>query len=369
MIALNETNEYAAEVAFTLPLESDPLTGLTGYTFTLGEVQIKLPGQPWANADLVKIVEKGYGRFCVRLTAAQTMVAGDVFVRATVSGTQYYLGSDVIGLLGGDIQESSSTGSVSFYLPLATDPINGTPLLAYDWTEGGTYPSTTPRVRVCLPDAVYVDADVALIETVGYGGFKLNLSAAHTVKRGKVFVWAEVPGYQRSEGYCTILGIGTAGGGSPTPPGPTPVPVPITPDDATYTNQVALGLNRLAEQFRSGTANYGAPHEVGQPLSDFLGTFTPNVTGNFEVTVPAVADVTVTNHLQMALNRLPAQFRSGALAYNAPQTTTVQDVVGTFTPSSPSTPFEIAAPTVAAGVPSHVSEAINRLPAQFRSVE
>lgn len=368
MIALNETNEYAAEVAFTLPLDSDPLTGLTGWTFTLGQVQIKLPGQPWANADLLKIVEKGYGRFCVRLTAAQCMVAGDVFVRADIDGTQYYFGADVIGLLGGDIQENSSIGSVSFYLPLATDPINGTPLLAYDWTEGGTYPSTTPRVRICLPDGVYQDADVALIETIGYGGFKLNLSAAHTTKRGKVFVYANVPGYQRFEGYGTILGIGTASG-SPTPPGPTPVPAPYTPDDEEYVNQVAHGLNRLAEQFRSGDANYGVHNEAAQPLSDFLGPFTPNVTSGGEVEVPVIEDVTITNHLQKALNRLPAQFRSGALAYDAPATTTQEEVIGTFTPSAPSAPFEITVPDVAPGVAGHVATALSRLPAQFRSSE
>lgn len=369
MIALNETNEYAAEVAFTLPLESDPLTGLTGYTFTLGEVQIKLPGQPWADAALVKIVEKGYGRFCVRLTSAQTLVAGDVFVRAVVAGTQYYLGSDVIGLLGGDIQESSSTGSVSFYLPLATDPINGTPLLAYDWTEAGAYPSTTPRVRVCLPDGVYTDADVALIETVGYGGFKLNLSALHTVKRGKVFVWAEVPGYQRFEGYCTILGVGTAGGSTPTPPGPTPVPAPYVPGDAEYVNQLALGLGRLAEQFRSGTADYGVRDEAPQSLTDFLGPFTPNVTADVEVDVPVSADVTVTNHLQQALNRLPTQFRSGALAYDLPTTTTTEEVVGTFVPSTPTT-TEITIPVVTTpGASNHVEVALSRLPQQFRSAE
>lgn len=248
MIALNETNEYAAEVAFNLPLSSDPLTGLTGHTFVLGEVQIKLPGQAWANAALVKIVEKGYGRFAVRLTSAQCAVAGDVFVRATVANTQNYYGSDVIGELGGDIPVGG-TGSVGFYLPDAIDPFNNPPLTNHSFTLG--------QVRMCLPDGLYTDVPLVQIEEVGYGGYKVNLTTANTAKRGKVFIYVNVPNYQPFESYGTILGVSVAAGTSPgTSPEPVPVPVNLAPSIG-YMDLRTHAVNRLCEYSKSGGFSAG----------------------------------------------------------------------------------------------------------------
>lgn len=247
MIALNETNEYAAEVAFNLPLASDPLTGLTGHTFVLGEVQIKLPGGAWTNATLSKIVEKGYGRFAVRLTAAQCITAGDVFLRATVSGTQNYFGGDVIGVLGGDIPENG-TGSVAFFLPDSDDPFNDPPLTGHTFVLG--------QVRMCLPDGLYADVPLAQIEEVGFGGYKINLLAANTVKKGKVFIYANVAGYQPFEGYGTILGVGSA---TTTVTPPTPIEVPVTALTATTTRMDFLtsSVGRLCEYAKSGNFNAG----------------------------------------------------------------------------------------------------------------
>jgi hypothetical protein len=247
MIALNETLEYAAEVAFTLPLDSDPLTGLTGHTFVLGQVKVKLPGQAWANVAVSKIVEKGYGRFAARLTSSQTTTAGDVFLTADVPGAQFYFGTDVIDVLGGDIGVGSSGGSIPFFLADATDPLNNVPLFAHTFTTG--------QVRLCLPDGVYQDADISQIENIGSGGYRLKLTAAQTAKRGKAFIYANVPGAQRFEGYVTILGTGAAeeeeesGGG-------VVIPTPVVFGDPTYINQLARALNRLPQQFRSGTLNY-----------------------------------------------------------------------------------------------------------------
>jgi hypothetical protein len=253
MIALNETNEYAAEVAFNLPLSSDPITGLTGYTFTLGEVQIKLPGQAWADATLAKIVEKGYGRFAVRLTNTQTTVAGDVFVRATVSGTQNYFGGDVIGVLGGDIPVAGE-GSVSFFLPDENDPINGAPLTGHTFVLG--------EVRMCLPNSVYADVPLVQIEEIGYGGYVVNLTATDTATRGKVFIYANVTGYQPFEGYGTILGVGVAPT-STTSPTPIPVPESDLAQVAITMDLITGAVNRLCEYAKSG---------------DFdLGVFTDNV--------------------------------------------------------------------------------------------
>lgn len=376
MIALNETNEYAAEVAFNLPLSSDPLTGLTGYTFTSGEVQIRLPGQPWTNASLSQIVEKGYGRFCVRLLPTQTLVAGDVFIRAIVSGTQYYFGSDIIGTLGGDIKVGSTSGTVSFFLPSEVDPIYGAPLTGHAFSAG--------EVRVCVPDSAYTDADPSQVDEIGYGGYRLRLTSIQTAKAGKVFVYAKVDGYQRWEGYCTVL---DATGGTTTtvvtPPEPVPVPVPVTFGDPEYVNQYALALNRLPQQFRSGTLEYGQVAVPAPALSDILGEFTPSlpvtafgvpfdfVFNGTEADVPTgvlfngVLGGTAP-HLSLALSRLPQQFRSGDLVYDLPPETTVQQLSGTYVPG-PAVEYTVTLPvvTVTSAV-AHLAVALSRLPQQFR---
>lgn len=247
MIALNETNEYAAEVAFTL---FDGLTPLTGHAFTLGEVQIKLPGAGWVNASVAKIVEKGYGRYCVRLTSSQTAVAGDVYIRAVVTGSQSYFGSDVIGELGGDIPQGG-TGSVNFYLPDATDPYNNPAL-----TGDPTSVMTLGDVRVCLPDASYVDVALSDITEIGYGLYRVNLDASDTAKKGKVFVYASVSGYQPFEGYCTILGLGTAVD-EEDPPTPIPVPVTALSPVSSYRDLITGAINRLCEYTKSGDFEAG----------------------------------------------------------------------------------------------------------------
>lgn len=247
MIALNEANEYAAEVAFTLPLSSDPLTGLTGHVFTLGEVQVKLPGSAWADVPVVKIVEKGYGRFAVRLTNSQTTAAGDVFVRATVSGTQNYFGGDVIGVLGGDIPVAGE-GSVAFFLPDEIDPYNNPPLTGHTFVLG--------EVRMCLPNASYIDVPLDQIEEIGYGGYRVNLTEDDTATRGKVFIYAEVTGYQRFESYGTILGTGVA---TTSVEIPTPIAVPTSALSPVYPlrDLITGAANRLCEYAKSGDFDAG----------------------------------------------------------------------------------------------------------------
>lgn len=288
MIALNETNEYAAEVPFTLPLATDPLTGLTGWTFSLGEVQIRLPGSLiWINVLVSKIVEKGYGRFCARLTASQTNVAGIVAIRVAVAGTQPYFGSETIGTLGGDIPQNGA-GYVLFFLPDAVDPVYGSPITGANFAVSGL-------LRICLPNATYRDCTVGELASVinlGFGGYALPLDASLTVNAGKVFVYAEYPGAQRFEGYSTILGTGIAPA-PPTPPGPDPIPSPITVDDPEFVDHVAAALDRLPEQFKFEST--GEVIIVDLPPPVYLAT----------------VDTGVPSHIEVALGRLPQQFRSG----------------------------------------------------------
>lgn len=246
MIALNETNEYAAEVPFTLPLESDPLTGLTGWTFTLGEVQIRLPGSlVWINVAVNKIVEKGYGRFCARLTSAQTTTEGNVYIRASVTGTQPYFGNEIISTLGGDIAQGGS-GYIVLFLPDEVDPVYGSPIDTADFTSSGL-------VRLCFPDDVYRDAttdELNSIVNLGYGGYALPVT--DTDKAGKVFIYVEYPGAQRFEGYSTILGTGVATVSTPTP---TPITVPntVTTPQSTQMNLITNAVGRLCEYSKSGS--------------------------------------------------------------------------------------------------------------------
>lgn len=247
MIALNETLEYAAEVPFTLPLAADPLTGLTGWVFTLGEVQIRLPGAgSWINVATSKIVEKGYGRYCARLTSSQTTTAGTVAILANVAGAteQPYVGYETIGELGGDIPVSGS-GYLLFYLPDATDPIYNPPITTANFAVSGT-------LRICLPNDVYRDCTLAeknAVVNLGNGLYGFPLSGSLTATRGKTFLYAEYPSAQRFEGFTTILGVGSAP--TVTPPSPTPL-VAVSTTSPEYTSHALAAVSRLCEQFRSG---------------------------------------------------------------------------------------------------------------------
>lgn len=262
MIALYETNEYAAEIPFTLPLASDPLTGLTGWSFTLGEVQIKLPDSAfWINVAVGKIVEKGYGRFAARLTAAQTATAGIVTLRATVTGAQPFFGYETIGVLGGDIPVEED-GQILFYLPDEVDPINNPAIDDADFTLSGT-------LRICLPDDTYRDCtfgEKSAVINLGYGGYALPINSTLTTKAGKVYIRAEYTGAQSFESYATILGAGVAEDPDPTPPTPVETTAASTVLEALspIKNLILGGVVRLPEYAKSG--DY-----VDEPFLDNVG--------------------------------------------------------------------------------------------------
>lgn len=250
MIALNETDPTAAEVPFFLPLTADTFTGpgLTGHVFVLGEVQMKLPGAGWVSVALTQIVEKGYGRYAVRLTSAQCTTSGVVYIRANVSGAQPYSGVEEIGTAGGDIIENDATARIPFFLASRTDPVN-TAITGWAFTTG--------EVRVCLPNGTYADANVANVVEVGFGAYELVLTTAQTAHRGKIFIYVLTATAQRYEAAATILspavGIGgTIGGGGTGGSVASPsVPSPIATTASNYVDHVAAALARLPMQYRS----------------------------------------------------------------------------------------------------------------------
>lgn len=312
MIALNETNEYAAEVPFTLPLATDPLTGLTGHTFTLGEVQIKLPGSlVWVNVAVNKIVEKGYGRFCARLTSAQTTTEGLVAIRASVTGTQPYFGSETIGVLGGDIPINGA-GYITFFLPDEFDPVYGSPIDTADFTSSGT-------LRVCLPDAAYRDCtptEKASVVNLGFGGYALPIDVSLTPKAGKIFIYASYTGAQRFEDYSVILGTGVAPTEIIVGPDPIAVPTPATSPTSTLMDLIGNSINRLCEYSRSG--NF-----IPDVFVDTVGIppGIPDTQLATSITVPIEVPITETSPpattmdlLTNAVNRLCEYSKSGNYA-------------------------------------------------------
>lgn len=243
MIALGETDPTAAEVPFELPLEANPLNGLTGHVFAPGEAMMKLPGSGvWIDAR-TQIVEKGYGRYAIQLTAAQCELAGAVLYDVVVAIAEPDRGFEMIGTLGGDIAIGAD-GFVWFYLANSADPINGAPVTGHVFAGG--------EVRVCLPAGVYHDATVANIIEGGNGLYALRLDSTigETGRRGKVYLYASVAGAQRFEGYSTILG---AAAPAVTPPGPPPIPlVPVGTLAKAYPaiDHVQAALDMLPQQFR-----------------------------------------------------------------------------------------------------------------------
>jgi hypothetical protein len=237
VIAIEEPNDYAAEVPFTLPLATDPITGLTGYVFTLGEVQIKPPGGAWVNVALDKIVEIGYGRFAARLTTTQRATAGVVAIYATATGCQPFRGTEVIGTLGGDISVEGD-GYLMAYLPDDADPVYGTP------ASGAFSALSGALVRVAWPNAAYVSLDPTLVVEFGFGMYGIPVSSVDTALRGKAYYYLDATGYQRFEGYSTILGTGPAA--AVVVPAPVAVAAPAAQALAT-SDHVQAAFNRLCE--------------------------------------------------------------------------------------------------------------------------
>lgn len=250
MIALNETDESAAEVPFFLPDNANLPNGLTGVTFTLGDVQIKLPGGSWINPLVIKIREIGFGQYAVRLTAAQTVTAGTVYIRATISGAQPYFGSEIISDQGGDVALNQD-GMIPFFLPDHDDPVNGPPVTGHTFTTG--------QVKVALPNAALVDATLSKIVEIGFGGYAYELVAAEgdTSTRGKVYLFADIgASSQRYLGYISVLGLSVAPFVPPIPPTPVAVPTAVASSgNVSYEDHVAIAVSRLPQQFKFPLVN------------------------------------------------------------------------------------------------------------------
>ena len=247
MIGQNESNPYAAEVPFFWPTRANPLVGLTGHTFTLGEVKYRLPGAgAWTSAAVVKIVEKGFGRYAVQLAAGETATLGTVGIQAIDLGSlaQPYVGTENITQLGGDIAVGTD-GYVPFYLPQSADPIYGAPITGHSFVSG--------EVKIALPNAAYTNATTTDIVEYGFGwyGLLLRSSLAATALNGKAYLYANVSGAQPYEGFVTILGAGAVPAPVPSPPAPLVLPTAaLTGYTISAYDHVGGAILRLCEYSR-----------------------------------------------------------------------------------------------------------------------
>jgi hypothetical protein len=97
MIFVGETDDDARELAFHLPDENDPLTGIEGHVHSTGEVLVRLPGSAaYVNADVTRVAEKGYGDYALKLTDAQVAEKGKIYIRVAVAGAQPWTGYEDI---------------------------------------------------------------------------------------------------------------------------------------------------------------------------------------------------------------------------------------------------------------------------------
>lgn len=251
MIAVGETQAYAAEVPFYLP-SANPLVGVTGHVWhdagggVTDELQVMVPGGSFINATIAKIVEKGFGRYALQLSSGQCTTSGVVYVRTTSvylanapSQAQPAFETEVIGATGGELGVALQ-GIFPFYLPNATDPIFGTPVIGHSFSAG--------EVLISLPNSTYADANLANVVAIGNGAYALVLSPTDTATRGKAYLYVNVSGAQRFEDFITILGVGYAP--SPTPPAPTPIPIPPTTAPQFFADHASLAISRLCQQFK-----------------------------------------------------------------------------------------------------------------------
>lgn len=202
MIVVDEPLATARDIPFHLPLAADPLTGLTGHVFIVGEVQYRLPGGAYMDADPtpgVAIFEVGFGDYVLRLTQAETATPGFVYIYANVPTAQVWSSTEQIGTQGGGIligETDDAKREVAFHIPDATNPLN--PITGHSFIAG--------EVQIALPGGTYAIADETRVVEKGFGDYALRLTDAQVAARGKVFLHVDIgPTGQPWSAYYDIV--------------------------------------------------------------------------------------------------------------------------------------------------------------------
>lgn len=219
MILLGETDPNGREIPFHLS-EEDPTIPITGHAFSTGELQLKLPGAGYVNANVANVVEKGFGDYALRLTAGQVVTEGWAYLYANVASgadpnaqpwsSAEQIGTQAQGIFVGETADLKR--EVMFHLPDSTNPLTPVTLHAF----------LTGEVKICVPGGTYVNADVTRIVEKGFGDYALKLTGAQVVAKGKLYLYVNVPGAQKWSAWYEIVDQVTGTSGQATLANPSP---------------------------------------------------------------------------------------------------------------------------------------------------
>lgn len=244
MIALGELSPAAAEVQFRLLDVTNPIFNqITGHDFSnnqsTGEVRMQLPGGVWFNPVGSQIVEKGHGWYAVQLSSSQTTTAGLIALHVVVTGAQPIFDVEEIDISGGDFANNETTAQIPFFLPNATDPINGAPITGHVFVAG--------EVQICFPGSVFANANLANIVELGYGGYALKLSQSQTLARGKIYLYVNIGSSSEPAGVVATCLSATASAAAAA--SGTVVTAVSTAGYPAQIDHIAAGVRRLPSQF------------------------------------------------------------------------------------------------------------------------
>lgn len=210
----------------------------TGYSFTLGDVQVRAPGDvAFSDVATSDIYECGHGQYVVRLSAAQTADEGAVLVYFSDGANRDFAGYEMVCTGTDEVLE------IPFAIYAGTDTV-------LDGVEG--YSFTTGDVEIRLPGQTsFSNATVANIVEYGLGQYALVLTELERADPGAIMIFFSDGVNKDYFGY-ELNATDTTGTGGVTPdPEPTlPVLAPAAAPELEPFSHVAAMLDLLPEYAR-----------------------------------------------------------------------------------------------------------------------
>lgn len=231
MPILINTSGSEAELPFSI-FDNDN-TPVTGYSFSTGDVKVRVPGGVFVDADISNIVECGNGQYVLQLEASQTATEGAVFVAFSDGSERDFFGYEMV--------------------TSATDEVLEIPFSVYDGDGvGQTGITFSPGdLTIRMPGQTsFSSADEGNIEEVGFGQYVLVLTEGERAVPGAIFVYYDDGINQRYYGYelnaTETESVGGGGGGETL----DPIPVIVASPTITVYAHAQSMLNRLPEYAR-----------------------------------------------------------------------------------------------------------------------
>jgi hypothetical protein len=277
---VGETNAYAREMPFHLAPASNPIGGVPGHAFVLGEVRVRVPGAGYVDVALANIVDRENGDYAAILTTAQVALRGTAYLEATVAGTVLWTSEEKIG---GTI----GVGEVGAHFPFHMTKLDGTPLTGDPST---VFATGDVKIRVPGPTGS-VNATIANVVEIGYGDFALVLDAGQVAAKGKAYIYAKTTASQVWTSYITIetpSGVGTATitAVSPAPgvqPGATGGFSANTVIASKTPIVVSFNTSGTDLTFAAATINGALAYRTGGFVSGFTASYVEPFTGGLRL--------------------------------------------------------------------------------------